>query len=319
MPKLRDLGERETIEFLKGILDREKLPVRIGDDCAAISFGDDYLLVTTDVINQRTHIPKGATSYQIGWHIVAINLSDIAAMGGKPIGIVVAMSLPRTFDMASLKEIAKGMDECAREFDLAIIGGDTKESQEISLCWTAFGLVPKNRILLRSGARIGDVVGVTGELGKAGWSEFMIKKGKGGGKAIENLLKIHPRINEGLLLSKTGWATSCIDISDGLASSLYQLTAASSVFFEIDFDRLPIFDEAGKLPDKVKDLALYHGGDYELLATVNPKGLDLVQREFKKAGKKFTPIGAVVEDKGNTLITRKGIEKLENKGYEHFR
>src|SRR2546427_5265403 len=125
--KLEDLGERALIDLLKKIFDRGQ-PLGIGDDCALVDWGDHYLLVTTDVLTQRMHVPPSATAYQIGWFLVSINLSDIAAMGGYPLGFVGALALPRTLDVNFLRDLAKGMDECAKEFDIAVLGGDTKEA-----------------------------------------------------------------------------------------------------------------------------------------------------------------------------------------------
>src|SRR3990170_3913813 len=165
--RLQDLGERGAIEVLKRIFDRG-LALGIGDDCALVDWGDQYLLVTTDLISQRAHLPPTATAYQIGWYLVATNLSDVAAMGGYPLGFVAALALPRTLDVNYLRELARGMDECAKEFGIAILGGDTKEGTEITLAGTAFGRVRRDRVLLRSGARPGDLVVITGDLGRSG-------------------------------------------------------------------------------------------------------------------------------------------------------
>src|SRR3970282_1392653 len=164
--RLQDLGERGAIEVLKRIFDRG-LALGIGDDCALVDWGDQYLLVTMDLISQRAHLPPTATAYQIGWYLVATNLSDVAAMGGYPLVFVAALALPRTLDVNYLRELARGMDECAKEFGIAILGGDTKEAGEITLAGTAFGRVKKEGVVPRTGARPGDAFVVTGDCHRA--------------------------------------------------------------------------------------------------------------------------------------------------------
>src|SRR5207247_9182744 len=142
----------------------------LGRDCGFVDWGDDYLVVTTDVVNRKTHIPTGATPQQIGWYATAVNLSDIAAAGARPLGFVAALSMPADTDVEFLRGLAMGMEECVREFGIAVLGGDTKESEVLSIAGTAFGRVRKDRILLRSGARPGDAIVVTGDLGRAGYA-----------------------------------------------------------------------------------------------------------------------------------------------------
>ncbi|HEV8594804.1 MAG TPA: thiamine-phosphate kinase, partial [Thermoplasmata archaeon] len=174
--RLDEIGERGAIEILKRIFDRGH-EVGIGDDCALVDWGDQYLLVTTDVISQRAHLPPSATPAQIGWFLVAINLSDIAAMGGYPIGFVAALGLPRAVDVTWLRSLAQGMDECTKEHGIAVLGGDTKEADQIMLAGTAFGRIRKERVLLRRGGRPGDAVVVTGDLGRSGWGARCLREG----------------------------------------------------------------------------------------------------------------------------------------------
>src|SRR5439155_8386059 len=164
-----DIGERGAIQVLIKIFDRG-LPIGLGHDVGVVDWGDDYLVATTDAVNVRTHVPQGASASQIGWYLVAVNLSDIAAAGARPLGFLGALSLPRDTDVEFLKGLARGMDECARQFGIAIVGGDTKESDVMTLAGTALGRVAKSRILLRSGAKAGDIVVATGDLGRGGWA-----------------------------------------------------------------------------------------------------------------------------------------------------
>ncbi len=323
--KLKDIGEREAIEIIANILDTEHLfkdTIGIGDDCAALDLGERYLLVTTDVIAEKTHIPRGASPKDIGWHIIAINLSDIAAMGGKPLGIVVALGLPKFLSVNFLKELAEGMNDCASEFGISVIGGDTKEHEQLTLCGTAFGVVGKDEIMRREGAKVGDVIAVTGKLGRGGSAYYALKRKTKFKKTIRSLLRVFPKVIEAQVLAKMTSVSCCMDISDGLAASIYQLGKRNDVGFEIDLEKIPIAKEVKDIStneDELKEMVLYHGGDYELLLTIKRERIKEAIEAVKNVGTSLTPIGLVTKKKENVLITSKGIEALENKGYEHFR
>jgi thiamine-monophosphate kinase len=320
--RLADIGERAAIEILSRIYDRGQ-PIGLGHDCGVVEWGDDYLVVTTDVVNQKTHIPAGATPAQIGWYGTAVNLSDIAAAGARPLGFVAALSLPAATEVEFLRGLAQGIEECVRAFGIAVLGGDTKESDTLSIAGTAFGRVRKDRILLRTGARPGDVIVVTGDVGRAGHAAKLLESGPANRAEILNqLLRPYPRVAEGMFLSDSGVVTSCIDLSDGLGVSLAQLAGMTRLSYQIEFEALPIYRGLSTLPPAVaKEVALYYGGDYELLVTVRPEGLGtLLERAAATArGTRLTAIGKVAPPGGNVLITKTGREPLLGKGWEHFR
>ncbi len=322
--KLRDLGERKAVELIRDILlNRSNDPNEMSDDCAAIDIGDEYLLVTTDMISKHAHIHEKATPWQVGWHIVAINLSDIAAMGGEPMGVVVALGLPYNFDVEYLEGIVEGMNSCASNFNTSILGGDTKEAEILTLSGCAFGKVAKNEIMLRKGAKPGDIVAVTGKLGSAASAYYALKNNIDDENAIKNLLEVHPRVKEGITLSKTKAVTTCMDISDGLASSIHQLSLLNEVGFQLDFDQIPVSNETKAISEKleitIEELALYFGGDYELLITLDKEGVEGAKNALSDAGAKLTLIGEVIKDNKNMLIKDGVSTLLENRGYEHFR
>ena len=220
MARLSDIGERGAIDILARIFDRGQ-PIGLGHDCGVVEWGDDYLVVTTDVVNRKTHIPAGATAQQIGWYATAVNLSDIAAAGARPLGFVAALSMPADTDVEFLRGLANGMEECVREFGIAVLGGDTKEADVLAIAGTAFGRVRKERILLRTGARPGDAIVVTGDLGRAGHAAKMLEQSSGlRTEALSQLLRPYPRIADGMFFSESGAVTSCMDLSDGLGASL---------------------------------------------------------------------------------------------------
>lgn len=328
--QLKDIGERKAIEMVSAILEEKDADLTyIGDDCAFLDMGKEYLLVTTDTINERTHIPKGmdVSPRDIGWFASAINLSDIAAMGGRPICLVFALGLPRNYEVEDLKNLVGGMKDCADLFHVPVAGGDTKEHDILTLTGTALGLVDREKILLRKGAEEGDIVAVTGELGKAACAYYSVKHGVESERAAELLFRPVPRVREGMLLSEGGWVTSCMDISDGLAASVHQMAEASGVLFTIDYERIPKYGEAERLSRDTgipeEDFVLGFGGDYELLVTVRMEMLEKAVESIKKIGTGLTPIGTVGKpDKNgrtrNHLIRGNEILTLSNKGYEHF-
>ena len=305
---LEDMGEKEIISKLIELFDPDRAHA-LGDDCAVIDMGRDYLLVTTDMINQKTHVPDGARPEDIGWHAAAINLSDIAAMGGHPLGMLYAFGLPTQTQFDHLEKIAEGIRTCCSNYGVPVLGGDTKENEILTISGTAIGTVPKTEILWRKGARPGDIIAMTGALGKPmEWN-----RGKSPEKT-QFLLRVVPRIREGQMLAQSSAVTSCIDTSDGLSTSLHHISKAGNVGLEIYFEKLPM--ATGLSPDE-KDMALHMGGDYELLFTVAPERADRIfNADFGTSP--ITQIGVVTDDVG-VLINKDGASQpLEDRGYEHF-
>jgi thiamine-monophosphate kinase len=322
--KLKDLGERKAQDLIRDVfilrtLDSEGMK----DDCAVVEFGDDYLLITTDMIAEHTHIPEKATFWQAGWYLAAINLSDIAAMGGEPLGLVCALGLPSEFDDKNLNKLMEGMNSCVSKYGTSILGGDTKEAESLTITGCAIGRVAKKEIMRRSGAAPGDTVAVTGELGRAGAAYLALKNEIDQEKSTKKLLEIQPRIKEGIALSKTKVVTSCMDISDGLASSIHQLSKINDVSFEIDFDKIPVALDAGAITEKLnvplEEPVLYMGGDYELLVTISEGRVGKAQRALSELDVGLTLIGKVIENDENILIKDGVSTSLEDRGYEHFR
>ena len=292
--KLCDVGEREIVEM---ITQKFSIPI---DDCATIDNGNEYIVLTTDVMNEEHHFPEGSKPYYMGWYSIAANLSDLASAGAAPLAILAAISMPRSYETRFFEEILNGMENCMKECGGKLIGGDTKEASILSIAITAIGKVKKEGYMARKGAKEGDAVYVTGTLGK----EANLYLGD-----IDSLLHIKPRIKEGRMLSKARVATSCMDLSDGLASSLHQLSKINNVGFLIYEDWLPIDEKAHKMSNPL-DFALYHGGDFELLFTMPEKFENKIEFNFKK-------IGYVTKEK--ILIEKDGEKKeIENRGYEHF-
>lgn len=323
MKKLSDLGERKAIRLISDILSKGDEVVGIGDDCAAFEFGEEYLLVSTDMISEKTHIPKIMTPWQLGWFIVAINLSDIAAKGGKAFGFVLSLGLPRDTTDSFLREMTKGAESCSNHYGFSIVGGDTKENLNITLCGTVFGIIKKEWFMARKGCRLGDVVAVTGKLGKAAAGYYAMQRDIEDESILNDLLEPVPRVEEGMALACERIVTSCMDISDGLSSSLYQMMELNDVGFEIEKEKIPLSSSLHKL-SKTQDLDVYEyalqfGGDYELLLTVPPEKFEKARICVEHVNGLLTEIGHVTRDKKVKLVDKEVKKTLKNKGYEHFK
>jgi len=279
---------------------RDRVP-KAGDDCAVIPFGDTNLLITTDMLHRASDFPPGTTPYTIGWRSVAASLSDIAAMGGRPLAVVLAASAPSwegVFD-----GVLSGAQDACEEVGTRLVGGDLDSSSELFLTSTALGEAA--RPVLRSGARPGDLLCLSGPLGRTAAALRLFELGRL--KEANRLFRFTPRVKEGLKLSSL--ATSMIDISDGLAHSVHLLARASEVGFLVDPSRLPLLPELEEFLPKGEALekALYFGEDYELLYTMPP---ELFRPELG------IPIGEAVEG-GVWLVQEGKREKLPDRGWAH--
>ncbi|RLF29223.1 MAG: thiamine-phosphate kinase [Thermoplasmata archaeon] len=322
--KLSDIGEREAIRLISQAISTGNVAVGIGDDCAAIDIDDqNYLLVSTDMVSKKAHLPREITPFQMGWFIVAVNLSDIAAKGGEPIGIVLSLGLPKNTSIMFLQRLIEGANRCATKFDTAIIGGDTKENPHITLCGTILGRVKKDEFMPRKGAQPGDIVAVTGTLGKAAAGYYALKHKIQNKEIVKGLLQPIPRIKEGRALAEKKTVSSCMDISDGISASLYQLGELNNVGFEICREKIPISPELIYIQQQTKidvyNAALHFGGDYELLITMPADHFEKTAKAVENTGNKLTPIGRVTKTKSIKLVSKHIKNILPNQGYEHFR
>jgi len=294
MASLKELGERELVRGIRSVI-RQPPGLGPGDDSALIPpFGGD-IVACTDSITFERHFPKGMTYEEFGWTAAAVNISDLAAMGAVPVGLLAALTMPPDLDPRYLYDIMSGMDECAGSFGAFIYGGDTKFGGGAVSC-TAIGSLEGRPPMLRSGARPGDIVAVTGSLGSAAAGFFAIEKGLEGIASPTSLFTPIPRVGEGVALSASGAVTSCIDLSDGLAEGARSICGASRVGMEIHVAFLPegggveaVFSETG-IPKE--EMMLYWGGDYELLFTFDKyKKEALYEHDLD-----FSVIGVVTND-----------------------
>ena len=288
----------KELDFIK-YLSKRSLFKAIGDDCAVLNYKKDkYLLATTDMIVEGVHFTKNALPYQIGWKAMAVNISDIASMGGVPKHALVSVGIPRKKPMRYLLDIAKGVEAAARKFRITIIGGDTNASAKTVVNVALMGEVEKRLLLRRSGARTGDLIFVTGALGE--------------GKRKH--LTFIPRLHEARFLTKRFKVNSMIDLSDGLAMDLNRIADSSGTGARVCESLIPLSEHSDPL-----DKAIEAGEDFELLFTASIKES---RKIIKRMGEDLpiTLIGEIVAKKyGVKIIEESGKEKtLKSEGFRHF-
>ncbi len=294
----------------------------IGDDCAVLKDGNGgCFLISVDTVLQRTHIPREMTAEDIGRYAVNTVLSDIAAMGGTPLGLVFSIALPGDVKEGFVNRLARSMDDAAKEHGTCIVGGDTQKADEIIITGTALGKASKERLLLRSGAKKGDLLCVTGHIGSAAAGFYCLTKGvDGGDRFIKKALRPVARISEGLLISK--YASACIDISDGLALSLHEIARKSRVGFTVYEEKVPKDEELSRISKKtgvpIREMLFYKGGDYELLFTVPPEKYGSLKDDFRQLKTPLDIIGEITS--ANTfIISASGLkEELQEIGWQAF-
>lgn len=284
----------------------------IGDDCALLKIPQGYeLAITTDTMVENVHFFADCNPFDLGHKLLAVNLSDLASMGAKPVAVTLALTFPKV-DENWLKAFADGFFALADRHSVDLIGGDTT-SGSLTLTVTALGLAPTGQALRRSTAKSGDIICVTGHLGDAGLG-LKINQGydcKQPDAALTRLNQPDPQVETGQAL--IGIANACIDISDGLVGDLGHILQQSQVGACIDWEALPLSAEVLTYIEDTGDWAmpLTAGDDYELCFTVSP---DKVQ----KLAIPYTKIGVIEALQGLRLNKSGNIQPLEVKSFEHF-
>jgi thiamine-monophosphate kinase len=321
---LKTLGERRIIELLLNQF--EKMPnmaIPFGDDVAGYTAGDKELFVLkTDMLVGKTDIPPGMSLWQAARKAVVMNISDFAAKGAKPKAILVSLGLPNRLTKKDIAEIGAGLNAGAREYDTYILGGDTGEASDLIISLSVFGTAEKGKVVLRSGARPGDLVAVSGCFGKTlSGLKILLDNLEASRKVrqvlVDSVLMPNARLKEGLALAKTGAISAAIDSSDGLAWSLHEISRASGVGIAVE--KLPTAKEVLKFAQAngldPTELTLYGGEEYELVLTIKPK---LWQKALKASDGELLLIGKVTAEKGVVFKFHGKRHAIEPRGYEHF-
>jgi len=297
--RVTQLGEFGLIERIKAKISNDaSVRKGIGDDCAVLAYNKDkYLLFTCDTILEGVDFKSREDPYLVGRKAIAVSLSDIAACGGLPRHCLVSLGMPRNTSVKYLDRLLAGMLDLARKYSLNIVGGDVSRAKEVIIDVSMLGQVEKKRLVLRSQARLGDIIFVSNTLGGS-------IKGKH--------LRFTPRIKEARFLTQKFKVNSMIDISDGLAQDLSHILKESQAGAFVYAGLIPLDKQARNLED-----ALFMGEDFELLFTLARKD---AKKLISMRQNVFCPIGEIVDKKFKLrIVDKKGRPRtLRIKGFRHF-
>ena len=331
-----ELGERALLARIQAKLgtagrQRASLVIGIGDDAAIVApTRNAQMVLTTDALVEGVHFDRRYSAPEdIGYRALAVNLSDVAAMGAAPAWALLSLILPSDLLVSDVDAIVSGIADLGRQFGSEVIGGNvTRSPGPLIVDVTAVGEVRPRKVLTRSGGRPGDGLWVSGFIGAAAAGLEMLRSGVMPGlsssECVARYLRPEPRVRLGLAMAQAKAARAAMDLSDGLADAAHQLAAASGCGVEIEADRLPIepaarawWEAAGK--DAVLR-ALVGGDDYELLFAV-PRvwGGRLRQARSRVAEPALTRIGVLTQDPGVRVLLRSGTREPLPAGFEHFR
>lgn len=297
------MNELEFIGYLKRNIKRGRDVIYgIGDDAAVIKYTrEKYLLFASDMLIQGVHFSKDADPKDIGRKAVSVNISDIAAMGGIPKYVLMSVGVPKAGRSKILKSILNGAKAVCKKYDITIVGGDTNEGRNLVIDTAIIGEVEKKSLTLRSGAKIGDLIFVTGTLGEGRLRH----------------LKFTPRIRQARTLTRLFKINSMIDISDGLFLDLYRLATASNVGALIYKSLIPLSERSTNFKE-----ALEYGEDFELLFTLS---VNEARKLMRYVGRYEYPdvtlIGKVVSKRrGLNFVGDEGrIHRIKPRGYVHLK
>ena len=296
---LSEIGEFGLIERLKKSIKIDSSVIEgSGDDCAVLKFDRNrYQLFTCDMITEGVDFLAKDKPELIGRKALAVSMSDIAACGGIPRYCLVSLGIPKNISVEKIDKISRGMFNLAREYKVNIVGGDLSRANRLTIDVSMLGIVEKRNLCLRSGAKIGDIIFVTGELG---------------GSILGKHLRFIPRLKEASFLVKNFKVNAMIDISDGLSQDLGHILKQGKVGAIIYEDLIPLNRQARSFRE-----ALFMGEDFELLFTLSHKE---AKRLLKKNTGLFKPIGEITDQKYVLrLVEKRNKEKIiRPKGFQHF-
>lgn len=332
---LSTLGEFGLIELLsRGLpVTRTDVVKGIGDDAAVLRVGgENWLLFTTDMLIEDVHFSfSHAAPEQVGYKALAVNVSDVAAMGGWPAHALISLGVPLSVPVEVLKGIYAGLKRAAGEYGVSIVGGDTVKSPgRLIINVALLGMVEAGRALYRSGARPGDLIFVTGPLGNSAAGLYLCRhpeipvSPETAGFLRFAHLEPRARVGAGRILAKTGKVTAADDISDGLASELHEICRASGAGCRIRDEALPVDprmrEAARAAAGDPLDWALYGGEDYELVFTVPAESAASVKQGLRTDHQDCHLIGEILPQNEGVcrVLPDKQVIPLELRGYDHF-
>jgi len=311
MDKLSDIGEFGLIEKIaKKFEGHDEVYKGIGDDCAVLENEEDYTLMTTDMLVEGDHFNLDwQTPWQIGWKSIIVNISDIAAMGGLPNWGLVSIAFPEDIEVDFAESIFDGMAEASEKHGLKIIGGDTTHGDLLTINVAVIGKVERENLCMRGDAEIGDLICVSGDLGKS-WAGLELFRA--GMKGYTDYY-LQPRCRLETARQIAADVNAMIDVSDGLSSEVRHICEESDVGAEVEKEKVPISEKTRKAGKKL-DMdpmrwALYGGEDFELVFTIPSERFTRIDKE------NAIVVGKIVEE-GMYIID--GERKELGGGYDHF-
>lgn len=298
---------------------RSDVVLGIGDDCAILApQAGDELAVSVDTLVAGVHFPEQANPYDIAYRSLAVNLSDLAAMGAQPAWFTLALTLPEA-NRQWLGSFSQGLSDVANRFDIALVGGDTTRGH-LTISIQVIGSVPEGQAMRRDGANCGDGIYVTGFIGDAAAGLEQVKVGKPRGYLAQRFSRPQPRVSLAQALRQV--ATAAIDISDGLLADLTHILERSEVGAKVALEHLPLsdqlIDECGL--EMARKLALRGGDDYELCFCAGAGQSAEIEAISRDLGVPITSIGEIVSQPGLRLYDAAGevVAAPEKAGYQHF-
>jgi len=317
------LGERKLIDIIHKIITKNWSKPNYDDAVLCKSPSSDQLLIHTDVFNESSDLLPNMDLYSFGWKATIANLSDIAVKGAKPLGILFSISLPPHVTYKNFKKLINGICDASKNNFAKYLGGDLSSGIELSLAGFSFGFT--KRFIPRSGAKVGDLIGITGYFGitsiafKILMNNLQVEK-EVRSFFIKNVYRPKGRIKESISISHL--INSSMDVSDGLALSLHQLCKQSKIGAKIY--NIPIHPRVKKICDKNNldplSIALYEGGEeYEIVFTFDERNLELIRKTLNSFNCNFTIIGKTTKEKNIIYEDKTTYFPIENRGWEHFK
>ena len=297
--KVSDIGEKELIKYILA-----NCKTITPDDTAVTPIANTNLISTCDMLIQSKHFPENMSYFQMGFKSVTVNVSDLAAMGATPLGFLLSIALPKDFEVDNFKQIIKGVLKACEYYDISLIGGDTNEASEIIIS----GLCDSP--LMKNTSKKGDLVVLTGKIGLAALGFNLEDKNIYTKKALEPIAKIKEGIN-----IKNAGGTSATDITDGLASELYEMKR-EDIGFMIYEDKLNVSSEFKSLAAELNldylDLLFHVGEDFELVFTIDRKNLDKLDFNYQV-------IGEITDSKKVEItLSDSTVKEITSRGYDHY-
>lgn len=291
-----------------------------GDDCAVLPPSREELCVTTDALVEDVHFSLPAFSLEdVGHKALAVNLSDLAAMGATPRWFLCAIAMPKSYGQREVQRLATGMAALAREHRIALVGGNFTAAAALSITVTAAGSCPPGQALTRRGARPGDGLYVSGTLGDARRGVGALAEGRGRSPLAQRQRRPQPRVRLGLIARR--FASAAVDLSDGLGQDLGHLCAASRVGAEVALAQLPVsraLVRACGSREAAWEEAAAGGEDYELLLTVPPRRTRAFEAAVARAGVAVTRIGSITPGDSVRFVGPTGRVSRPPPGHDHF-